>query len=55
MPYYKKRYTLEEEDFPESLAGFRQVVSLPIWPGMTGAQVREVISAVISAAREAAC
>ncbi|MDR3146645.1 MAG: DegT/DnrJ/EryC1/StrS aminotransferase family protein, partial [Treponema sp.] len=37
MPYYKKRYTLEEEDFPESLAGFRQVVSLPIWPGMTGA------------------
>jgi dTDP-4-amino-4,6-dideoxygalactose transaminase len=54
MPYYKKRYTLEEEDFPESLASFRQVVSLPIWPGMTGVQVRAVVSAVIAAAREVA-
>jgi dTDP-4-amino-4,6-dideoxygalactose transaminase len=51
MPYYKKRYTLEAEDFPESLAAFKGVISLPIWPGMTNAQVEGVITAVISIAR----
>jgi dTDP-4-amino-4,6-dideoxygalactose transaminase len=46
MPYYKKRYGLEAEQFPESLKVFRQVISLPIWPGMTDAQVDRVIDMV---------
>jgi dTDP-4-amino-4,6-dideoxygalactose transaminase len=46
MPYYKKRYGLEAGDFPHSLNSFRQVLSLPIWPGMTGEEVRRVIRAV---------
>ncbi|MDR3130730.1 MAG: DegT/DnrJ/EryC1/StrS family aminotransferase [Treponema sp.] len=46
MPYYKKRYTLEAEDFPESMRNFEQLVSLPIWPGMTEAQIWRVIEAV---------
>jgi dTDP-4-amino-4,6-dideoxygalactose transaminase len=46
MPYYKKWYTLEAEDFPESLKNFEQVISLPIWPGMGDSQVERVIGAV---------
>jgi dTDP-4-amino-4,6-dideoxygalactose transaminase len=46
MPYYKKRYALEAEDFPESMRNFEQVISLPIWPGMNDAQVERVIETV---------
>jgi dTDP-4-amino-4,6-dideoxygalactose transaminase len=46
MPYYKKRYALEAEDFPESMRNFEQVVSLPIWPGMGDGQVERVIETV---------
>jgi dTDP-4-amino-4,6-dideoxygalactose transaminase len=51
MPYYKKWYTLEDEDFPESRKSFERVLSLPIWPGMTGTQIEGVITAVRTAAR----
>jgi dTDP-4-amino-4,6-dideoxygalactose transaminase len=46
MPYYKKRYNLRENDFPASLKNFKRVISLPVWPGMNGAQVDRVIAAV---------
>jgi dTDP-4-amino-4,6-dideoxygalactose transaminase len=46
MPYYKKRYALEAEDFPESMRNFEQEISLPIWPGMRDAQVERVIETV---------
>jgi dTDP-4-amino-4,6-dideoxygalactose transaminase len=52
MPYYRSWYKLEAEDFPESLAAFAGVVSLPIWPGMGEAQVDRVIAAVRETARE---
>ncbi|MDR1618246.1 MAG: DegT/DnrJ/EryC1/StrS family aminotransferase, partial [Treponema sp.] len=48
MPYYKKAWDLQEDDFPESMRSFRQEVSLPLWPGMTGAQVRYVTGIVKS-------
>jgi dTDP-4-amino-4,6-dideoxygalactose transaminase len=51
MPYYKKRYNLKGEDFPESLESFHRVISLPIWPGMKPFQVERVISALISLVR----
>jgi dTDP-4-amino-4,6-dideoxygalactose transaminase len=51
MPYYKKRYDLEEADFPESLRRFRMTISLPIWPGMEERQVETVIAAVKSLAQ----
>jgi dTDP-4-amino-4,6-dideoxygalactose transaminase len=50
MPYYKKQYDLRPEDFPESLKCFQALISLPIWPGMTGAQVERVIALVKSTA-----
>jgi dTDP-4-amino-4,6-dideoxygalactose transaminase len=46
MPYYKNRYGLEDGDFPESLNSFSCLISLPIWPGMSGAQIRRVIRMV---------
>ncbi|MDR2363857.1 MAG: DegT/DnrJ/EryC1/StrS aminotransferase family protein [Spirochaetaceae bacterium] len=46
MPYYKNRYALEAEDFPESVKSFTGVISLPIWPGMEEIQVERVITAV---------
>ncbi|MDR0878738.1 MAG: DegT/DnrJ/EryC1/StrS family aminotransferase [Treponema sp.] len=52
MPYYKKTYRLRDEDFPESLTTFKQTISLPIWPGMTEAEVSRVID-VVKAAAEA--
>jgi dTDP-4-amino-4,6-dideoxygalactose transaminase len=51
MPYYNKRYNLKPEDFPESLKRFQGLISLPIWPGMTGEQVEKVIALVKSSAR----
>ena len=52
MPYYKERYSFEEWDFPETLKSFNQTISLPIWPGMTEAQVSRVINVVKSLASE---
>jgi dTDP-4-amino-4,6-dideoxygalactose transaminase len=46
MPYYRDRYGLAEEDYPESLKRFRETLSLPIWPGMSEAQVDRVIATV---------
>jgi len=46
MPYYKKRYSLEDVDFPETLDTFKRTISLPVWPGMTEAQVKRVITVV---------
>jgi dTDP-4-amino-4,6-dideoxygalactose transaminase len=43
MPYYKNRYRLAENDFPETMKSYRQEISLPIWPGMTDEQVNRVI------------
>jgi dTDP-4-amino-4,6-dideoxygalactose transaminase len=48
MPFYKNRYHLTDEDFPETLQSCRNEISLPIWPGMSTAQVDRVIEAVLS-------
>jgi dTDP-4-amino-4,6-dideoxygalactose transaminase len=52
MPYYKKRYSLEDTDFPESLAAYGRAISLPIWPGMKNSQVERVITVVKELALE---
>jgi dTDP-4-amino-4,6-dideoxygalactose transaminase len=50
MPYYKNTYHLNDDDFSETMKSFRQEISLPIWQGMTDAQVERVISMVKSTA-----
>jgi dTDP-4-amino-4,6-dideoxygalactose transaminase len=46
MPYYRDRYGLRENDFPETMKSCNQEISLPIWPGMSGEQVKKVIEVV---------
>ena len=46
MPYYKKRYSLKDKDFPETIKTYNNSVSLPIWPGMTKKQINRVIQVV---------
>jgi dTDP-4-amino-4,6-dideoxygalactose transaminase len=52
MPYYKKKWHLNDEDFPETMKSFRQEISLPIWQGMTGTQIERVITMVKAIATE---
>ncbi|MCL2609002.1 MAG: DegT/DnrJ/EryC1/StrS family aminotransferase [Treponema sp.] len=52
MPYYRGRYALSDADFPETMKTFLAEISLPIWPGMTEAQVERVIGAVSGACPE---
>jgi dTDP-4-amino-4,6-dideoxygalactose transaminase len=51
MPFYKNRYHLNDEDFPETMKSFRQEISLPIWPGMSETQVQRVIETVRACAQ----
>ena len=46
MPYYKNYYSLEDDDFPETMKTFNRTISLPIWPGMTASQTERVITVV---------
>jgi dTDP-4-amino-4,6-dideoxygalactose transaminase len=52
MPYYRKLYDFQDQDFPESLNNFSRVISLPLWPGMEPSQLERVIAAVKGIARE---
>lgn len=47
MPYYREKYGLKPDDFPRSLSRFRQVVSLPIYPGMTEVQIQYILKTVL--------
>jgi dTDP-4-amino-4,6-dideoxygalactose transaminase len=51
MPFYKNRYQIAENDLPQALSSFKRVISLPIWPGMSEAQVERVIAVVKDTAR----
>ena len=45
-PYWRDRYGLQPEDFPNALDCFQRAVSLPIYPRMTDEDVEHVIDAV---------
>jgi dTDP-4-amino-4,6-dideoxygalactose transaminase len=53
MSYWSKRYGLVEGDFPEASEKFSRSLSLPIWQGMSEAQVDRVIEAVLETAEGA--
>jgi dTDP-4-amino-4,6-dideoxygalactose transaminase len=46
MKYWRDRYGLSPGDFPVASAAYERIVSLPIYPDMTDAQVGRVIEAV---------
>lgn len=46
-PHYQQRYGYAPGDFPMAERLFERSISLPIWPGMTDAQVDRVTSTVL--------
>jgi dTDP-4-amino-4,6-dideoxygalactose transaminase len=46
MPFYRDRYRLSPNAFPQTMRAFENEISLPIWPGMTDAMITRVIDAV---------
>jgi len=45
-PYWRERYRLTPEQFPNAEAAFQRAVSLPIYTRMTDEDVERVIEAV---------
>jgi perosamine synthetase len=46
--YYKETLSLDDKDFPAATNAFHRLLSLPIYPGMTEAQVERVIDVLTS-------
>ena len=47
QPFYQREYGFQSEDFPVAYKSFQKVVSLPIYPKMTEADVERVIESVL--------
>lgn len=53
-PYYRRRWGTRPDDFPVASREYERVISLPIWPGMSAADVQRVVgalSAILDGAR----
>jgi dTDP-4-amino-4,6-dideoxygalactose transaminase len=48
QPYWRDRYGLKQDDFPEAVRKYSCVLSLPIYPGLTASQVERIIQSVLS-------
>ena len=53
QPYYADRYGYRAEEFPVAYREWQRLVSLPIFPGMSDADVERVIAAVRATAQQA--
>jgi dTDP-4-amino-4,6-dideoxygalactose transaminase len=53
QPYWRDRYGLKPEQFPQSQRAYERMVSLPIYPKMGDAEVDRVIAAVRSSFKAA--
>lgn len=54
-PYYRDHYGYVPGDFPNALAAYERIVSLPIYPAMSDADVQDVIdsvSTIVAGARQ---
>jgi dTDP-4-amino-4,6-dideoxygalactose transaminase len=45
-PYYRDTFGYRPEDFPTANAIFQRIISLPIYPAMTEADIQRVIETV---------
>lgn len=52
-PYYQKAFGYRAEDFPQASKQYERYLSLPIFPGMTGAQIDYVIESVLGIIKDA--
>ncbi|PIE98737.1 MAG: UDP-4-amino-4,6-dideoxy-N-acetyl-beta-L-altrosamine transaminase [Treponema sp.] len=51
MSFFKNRYNLKPEDFPQADLKFKSSMSLPLWPGMTEDDIKYVITTVVNTAK----
>ena len=51
-PYYKKRFSFSDEDYPVANFVFEQSLSLPIYPGLTENEVEYIIKNVLEYAED---
>jgi dTDP-4-amino-4,6-dideoxygalactose transaminase len=51
QPYWRDRYALSAKSFPHSQRAFETLVSLPVYPAMTAADVQRVVVALVAALR----
>ena len=51
-PYYRDRFGHRPDDFPSATNAYRRIISLPIYPKMTPANVDQVIDAVKNIAQQ---
>jgi dTDP-4-amino-4,6-dideoxygalactose transaminase len=52
QPYYQQRYGFERDDLPVAANEFERLISLPIYPRMTDADVDDVLTAIRDIARQ---
>lgn len=52
QPYYQRAFGYKHGDFPIAEKEYHSCLSLPIYPGMTEAEINHVISAVLNTAAE---
>ncbi len=53
-PYYRRQWAYRPEDCPVATAEYERVISLPLWPGMSGNDIDRVVSgleAILGAGR----
>jgi perosamine synthetase len=53
-PYYRRQWRYRPEDCPVATAEYERVISLPLWPGMSGDDIDRVVSgleAILGAGR----
>ena len=53
QPYYVERYGYRPEDFPVACREWQRLISLPIFPGMTDAELAHVVATVRSVTQSA--
>lgn len=46
MPYYKKSYNLKANDLPRTMKAFHQIVSLPLYPGLSKDDQERIINKI---------
>jgi len=49
-PYYRDKYGFRPDDFPVAYSNYLRMISLPLHPGLSEADVSDVISAVVDVA-----
>jgi perosamine synthetase len=45
-PFYRNAFGYQAQDFPNAVASFRRIISLPVYPGMSDEDIQKVVGSV---------